>query len=201
MEITKIFKVESSHRVPGATTTRCRGLHGHSYTFEISLDGSPLNNACMVLDFSVLKDAIKPFIDSFDHTCMVCDYDDEQYVKFIKSSCDRWISAPFNWSCEMMALMAFRFCEYIIEHTEFSNGENPKITKVTIWETATGKCTVTEPDVRKYFTDLWIPAIGFSDTVVNDWPKILQDMFFNSEPKTYKTKYVKKFLKMPCIND
>lgn len=201
MKITKIYSVESSHRVPGATTTRCRGLHGHSYKIEISLSGSPLNNACMVLDFSVLKDAIKPFIDSFDHCELLCDTDDEEYVKFMKNHCQRWISAPFNWSCEMMSLMIFRFCQHIIQHTEFTNGENPEVTEVTVWETATGRCTATADDVTRYFTDMWMIGIGFSDDVVKDWPQCLKDMVFNPDgAKTYKTKHIKEHLKFPGIN-
>lgn len=201
MEITKIYRVESSHRVPGATTTRCRGLHGHSYQIEVSLSGSPINNACMVLDFAVLQDAIKPLVDSFDHTHLMCLGDEEKYIKFMQEDCVRWIIAPFNWSCEMMALMIFRFCEKILEYTEFSNGETPKVESVTVWETATGRCRVTESDVRKYFNDLWLTMIGFSDGVVKDWSPQLKAMFpAHGAPKAYQTKYVKDFMNMPGIN-
>lgn len=203
MEITKIYTAESSHRVPGATTTRCAGLHGHSYKFEISLKGSPINNACMVLDFSVLKDAIKPFIDSFDHTHMFCEYDEEEYVTFMQKNCNRWISAPFNWSCEMMALLIFRVCKEIVDHTEFSNGEHCEVSSVTVWETATGRCTVREEDVRRFLQEQWVSKIEFSDGVIQDWPPILKDILLTptGEKKKYKTRRVDSFMWMPGINE
>ena len=49
----------------------------------------------------------------------------------------------------MMALMIFRFCQEILNYTEFSNGETPKVSSVTVWETATGRCTVDEEDIKK----------------------------------------------------
>lgn len=203
MEITKIYTAESSHRVPGATTTRCAGLHGHSYKFEITLEGTPLNNACMVLDFSVLKDAIKPFVDSFDHTHMFCKYDEEEYVEFMQKSCNRWISAPFNWSCEMMALLICRVCQEILNHTEFSNGEYCEVSSVTVWETATGRCKVTANDVRIFFQEIWMDKIEYSDGVIQDWPQILQEILLNPADSRmkYKTRRVDSFMLMPGINE
>ena len=65
MLITKIFKVESSHRVVNCTSERCKySLHGHSAVIEITLDCSKPDNGGMGYDFGLMKGSIKDFVDS-----------------------------------------------------------------------------------------------------------------------------------------
>lgn len=194
MKITKIFKGECSHRVRNCTTDRCQQLHGHSYSFEISFEGDPINQAQMVMDFSVLKEFVKPFVDSFDHVHLVCSNDDKEYVDFVKNNCKRYISAPFNWSCEMMALMIFAYIDKITNRTNFSNGEEPYITNVKVWETATGNCEVNNLDVMDFWNKDWFDKIEFSEGVINDWPEELKDCLFNAGDLV--TKKVEKFIEV-----
>ena len=115
MIIVKKFTTETSHRVLSCTSKKCNSLHGHSYTIEVALEGSPHNQANMVLDFSALKETIKPFIESFDHCQLFTSYDNKDYINFMKETCNRWIEAPFNLSCEMMALMIFKYCQILLD--------------------------------------------------------------------------------------
>ena len=183
MIIIKKFTTETSHRVLSCTSKKCNSLHGHSYTIEVALEGSPYNQANMVLDFSALKETIKPFVESFDHCQIFTSYDDKEYIDFMKKTCNRWIEAPFNLSCEMMALMIFKYCQYLLNKTNFSNNENPKIHSITVHETATGRCTVFEEDVKKYFKDEWMSKVIFSEDVKNDWPDHLKNMMENPNYK------------------
>lgn len=198
MKITKTFTAELGHKIFSNIHTPCKNIHGHSYKIELTLEGSPVNQANMVLDFAGMKDCIKPFIESFDHCMLFCQYDNPDYINFIKNNCHRWISVPFNCSCEMMALMIFRFCQEILNYTEFSNGETPKVSSVTVWETATGRCTVDEEDIKKYYNDLWMIQTSFSDSIVKEWPKELKNIFIG-EPKSYKTKKVPCEVKLPGV--
>lgn len=180
MIITKKFTTETSHRVLSCTSKKCNSLHGHSYTIEVSLEGSPLNQANMVLDFSAMKETIKPFIESFDHCQIFTLFDDPDYVSFMKKTCNRWIEAPFNLSCEMMSLMIFKYCEVILNRTNFTNDEEPKVYSITVHETATGRCTVFKDDVEKYFKNEWINQINFSHDVVSEWPEQLKNIIFDN---------------------
>lgn len=198
MRITKIFKGECSHRVRNCTTDRCQGLHGHSYVFELTFDGDPCNQANMVMDFSVLKEFVKPFIDSFDHTHMFCTGEPEDYKSFIKNSGGRWISAPFNWSCEMMALMIFAYVQKMIDHTNFSNGEDPMLVKVKVWETETGCCEVDSLDVYDFWDKDWFRKIEFSEGIKKDWPEELTNHIHNNMNMT--TKKVDKFIEVESYN-
>lgn len=198
MRITKIFKVECSHRVRNCTTDRCQGLHGHSYKIELTFEGDPCNQANMVMDFSVLKEFIKPFIDSFDHTHMFCTGEPKEYTDFMRNTCNRWISAPFNWSCEMMALMIFAYVQRMIDHTNFSNEEDPMLVAVKVWETETGNCLVDALDVNDFWKIGWFDKIVFSEGITKDWPEELSNHIYNYGNMT--TKKVDKFIEVESFN-
>ena len=183
MIITKKFTTETSHRVLSCTSKKCNSLHGHSYTIEVSLKGSPINQANMVLDFSAMKETIKPFIESFDHCQIFTSYDNQEYIKFMKTTCDRWIEAPFNMSCEMMALMIFKYCQLILNKTNFTNGETPEVYSITVHETATGRCTVFKEDVENYFKDDWMKLVDFSNNIILEWPNQLKNIIFDDRYK------------------
>lgn len=193
MIITKIYKAEAAHRVPGATTTRCTGVHGHSYKFEVSLKGSPINNACMVVDFSVLNTCVKSFVDSFDHSMMICTADEREYVEYTTKNFNRWIIAPFNWSCEMMSLMLFHYIKKILNNTNFTNGENPDIFSVKVWETATGSATCTLDDYNEYWNEHWEDHIIMSKGVTDDWTEELRTVLKGGKVDTV---FVEKYMKM-----
>lgn len=171
MNITKIFTTETSHRARNAVSTKCSNIHGHTYKIELTLSGSPINPSGMVLDFSYLKQFIKPYIDMFDHCHLFSTLEDQQYQDFIKTTTDRWISAPFNWSCEIMSLLIFKACDKIIRGLVFLDGEAPKLEKVTIWETATGRCECNELDVVTYFDQYFkLDNITYSNELLEDLP-------------------------------
>lgn len=150
MEITKIFTIETAHRARNAVSTKCSNIHGHTYQIELTIEGSPLNASGMVLDFTYLKQYIKPYIDAFDHCYLMAEQEDPTYRDFITKTTDRWILAPFNWSCENMAMLIFKVCDKILRSLFFKDGEKPTLVSVTVWETRTGKCTCNAKDVENY---------------------------------------------------
>src|SRR4051812_44967851 len=107
MKIKKLFKAEMAHQVPGAYTTRCHHLHGHSYRFELSLKSDTPNEAQMVADFKGVKDAgIEDFFDSFDHAVMLWEKDPlSKLAREINPV--RHVIVPFIPTAEMMAKAFF----------------------------------------------------------------------------------------------
>ena len=64
MLITKIFNVESSHRVVNCSSNRCKySIHGHSAVIEVTLEGVSPDNGGMVYDFGLMKQYIRMIID------------------------------------------------------------------------------------------------------------------------------------------
>jgi 6-pyruvoyltetrahydropterin/6-carboxytetrahydropterin synthase len=66
--LTKRFGFEAAHFLPFvAEGHRCRRLHGHSFRVEISVSGEVSRDTGWFLDYGVMADAVKPWIDLLDH--------------------------------------------------------------------------------------------------------------------------------------
>jgi len=102
MIIRKSFKAEVAHRVSYAYTTRCQGVHGHSYVFEIFLEGQTQDQAQMLMDFKRLKDKFNSFMDAFDHTLLVWD-EDKPLVEMAPALNERYMILPYNPTAEQMS--------------------------------------------------------------------------------------------------
>jgi 6-pyruvoyltetrahydropterin/6-carboxytetrahydropterin synthase len=97
---------------------KCENPHGHNYKVRVTLHGSELDHAGLLLDFKELKKVMKPVIDRLDH----------QMINDI---------APFttlNPSAENLA-------KYFYDETgsalvKFTKGR-VSVKEVTIWETDT----------------------------------------------------------------
>ena len=106
MIIRKLFKAEVAHRVRYAYTTRCQGLHGHSYLFEVFLEGQTQDNAQMLMDFKLVKEKLNAFLDAFDHALIVWD-EDQELVEMAPRLNSRYIILPYNPTAEQMARHIF----------------------------------------------------------------------------------------------
>jgi len=68
--VCKIFRFDSAHFLPNYEG-KCRNLHGHSWTLEISVSGGVNPDTGMVIDFVVLKDIVNRLVvDKLDHTLL-----------------------------------------------------------------------------------------------------------------------------------
>jgi len=132
MLIRKLFKAETAHRVLGAYTEKCRGIHGHSYRFEIFLGGEELDSSHMVMDFKLLKEKLNKFLDAFDHSLIVYDQD-EYLLSVVENLNERYMIVPYNPTAEQFAV-------HIYDHAK-SLGLDIK--KVIVHETDTG-CAIYE---------------------------------------------------------
>lgn len=46
---------------------KCANVHGHNYRVQITVEGEVLDHLGMVIEFEVIKQAVKEWIDKFDH--------------------------------------------------------------------------------------------------------------------------------------
>ena len=140
MIIRKLFKFESAHIVRGCSTERCKySIHGHSYKAEILISSDTLDNGQMVMDFGLLKGAVKDVVDSFDHTIAIWDKDEPGYIEFAKKYSRRWASLPVSPSAEQFSRVIFVAIDAVLKEFSYQNGEsNIKLHSVIIHETDTG---------------------------------------------------------------
>ena len=139
MIIRKLFKTEGpAHIVRNCSTNRCsRSIHGHSYVWEVLLEGTSLDNGGMIVDFGLMKDEIKHFFDLMDHCHMQWERDID--TKQFELYSERYIRTPFSPSAENLAIFAFQVVSMILAKTQFANGESlVTVNSVICHETTTG---------------------------------------------------------------
>ena len=65
-QITKIIHTETGHRLTNYKGL-CAHLHGHSYKWEVTVEGDNLDNG-MVMDFKDLKKILNVTVNKLDHS-------------------------------------------------------------------------------------------------------------------------------------
>ena len=177
MIIRKRFRVESSHVVRNCTSERCsHSHHGHSAVIDVFFEGRHLDNAQMLMDFGLMKGAIKDWIDSMDHCALICTKDDPEYVDFFKKFNDRYILIPFNPSAEMLSIFIMHYINRILDNTQFNNGEDRvRCVNVEYNETVTGMARCDASDETINWDSKWESEIVFSEGVKRDWSQSLRD--------------------------
>ena len=68
---TKKFRFEMGHKLSGAYTKACLDPHGHTYTLEVTVKSTLLDNYGMVMDFKRLKEIVQPLVNKFDHKFLI----------------------------------------------------------------------------------------------------------------------------------
>lgn len=173
MIIRKLFKFENAHVVRNCSTRRCAlSLHGHSYRVELLLTAQRLDNAGMIVDFGLLKGAIKELIDSWDHAACFWDRDDPEYIAFIKRHSERWVSMPVNPSAEQFSRVFFVLVDAVLAATEFGNGEQGvALDSVIVHETDTGYAQCWREDACDPVMGgaIALDRIVFSDAIREEW--------------------------------
>lgn len=190
MIIRKLFRFENAHVVRNCSTRRCAlSLHGHSYRVELLLTAARLDNAGMILDFGLLKGAIKELIDSWDHAACFWDRDDPEYVAFIQRHSERWVSMPVNPSAEQFSRVFFVLVDAVLAATEFGNGEQGvSLDSVIVHETETGYAQCWRDDA--FGPDMGGPIaldqIVFSDRIREEWsdPRLWAEVVTAVQNKT-----------------
>ena len=141
--ICKTIELESGHML-SKHKDNCKYPHGHSRQVELILESDELDSNDMVCDFSVLKIALKGFLDSFDHA-MCINTKDPMYKTFKKSYGNRVIG--FNDTdptTEVIAKMIFdkvqdSLNQYAKKKDQpYSLAKGVKLVRVRVWETSTG---------------------------------------------------------------
>ncbi len=184
MIIRKLFKFENAHIVRGCSTERCKySIHGHSYKAEILLSSDTLDNGQMVMDFGLLKGAVRDVVDSFDHAIAIWDKDDAEYIAYAKKYSHRWALLPVSPSAEQFSRLIFVAVDAVLREFTFANGEaNVELHSVIVHETESGYAQCFREDAySKKMGEIDPKSVFFSDDVKKDWSasQILAKIFKN----------------------
>lgn len=71
MIIYKSFTFDSAHFLPNVPPQhKCRNIHGHTYHLTVYFEGEVTTPEGWILDFALIKNAVKPIVDQLDHTIL-----------------------------------------------------------------------------------------------------------------------------------
>lgn len=127
MPITEVFKeisLSGAHRLRDYKGP-CENLHGHNWRVRVYVGATQLSPQGMVIDFKVLKDAMKEVTGPYDHA----------YLNEVP---------PFdviNPTAENICLHVFREVDRRIRD------ERVRVTRAMVWETEGSCAVVTDPAV------------------------------------------------------
>jgi 6-pyruvoyltetrahydropterin/6-carboxytetrahydropterin synthase len=71
VQVSKDYLVFASAHFITFRGHQCETLHGHNYRVGVAVEGSLDNEAFFVLDFSVLKQIARRFVDEIDHKVLL----------------------------------------------------------------------------------------------------------------------------------
>lgn len=70
-ECAKVFEFCAAHYNPQAGPEHhCSRLHGHSWAVRFVFQGMSLDHRAWLFDFGLIRDELKPIVDSLDHRCL-----------------------------------------------------------------------------------------------------------------------------------
>jgi len=68
IELVREYRFEAAHRLPRLPAThKCFRLHGHSFRFELALEGEVDPETGFLIDFADIDEVARPFVDQLDH--------------------------------------------------------------------------------------------------------------------------------------
>ena len=115
---------------------KCENLHGHNYIAQIFVTGQQTDSIGRVVDFSVIKNLFKTWIDKqWDHAMLLWEEDTVSIDALRTIQPNRIHVMPYNPTAENMA-------RYLLESIapellEQIPQYNVHVSKVAIWETDT----------------------------------------------------------------
>jgi 6-pyruvoyltetrahydropterin/6-carboxytetrahydropterin synthase len=131
IEAVRIIKFDAGHRVVNHES-KCASLHGHEYKAHIYAQADALDALGRVIDFSVIKDKVGTWIDTFwDHTMIIFKEDpDRALIQRCGSYKPAFIS-DWNPTAENMAMYLLKeICPNVL------HGTGVKVSKIRLYETS-----------------------------------------------------------------
>jgi len=127
--IRKKFKFEMAHQLDMAYSKACsEQIHGHSYICEMFFKGGELDESGMIIDFGEVKDKIKNYINSWDHSLVMPNTMPKQYIKCLKKYNKNLKIVNYNPTAENMARDIYGYVKSFF----------PQCCKIRLHETDTG---------------------------------------------------------------
>lgn len=129
LNIMRRFTFCAGHRLVGHEG-KCQNLHGHNYAIEIYVTGNKQDEIGRILDFKLLKQRVKGWLDkNWDHSFILWEQDQNGLDAIRSSQPHRIYELSSNPTAENMAIHFLEsICPDILE------GTGATAYKVRLWE-------------------------------------------------------------------
>ena len=105
IRLTKTFTFEMAHALFNYDG-KCKNIHGHSYTLEVTVIGQPLEDGGhasdgLVIDFGDLKKIVNTeVVDLFDHSLVMKKDYTENLLRLLDENFERMLYVDYQPTCE-----------------------------------------------------------------------------------------------------
>jgi len=114
---TRRLAFDSGHRVM-RHESKCKNLHGHRYTADVTCAAKALDDLGRVVDFSVIKTLVGGFVDEYwDHGLLV-NHDDLALIELAAKEGWRLYVMPNNPTAENLAEALFNHATKLLAATD-----------------------------------------------------------------------------------
>lgn len=143
LTIMRRIKFCAGHRLVGHEG-KCANLHGHNYVAEFYVTGEKQDQVGRVIDFKLLKDRCKGWIDDhWDHAFLLWKEDTEALQAIRQTRPHRIFELPYNPTAENMARYLLEVvCPDLLQQT------GAQAEKVVIWESDESCAEVSRHDEK-----------------------------------------------------
>ncbi len=106
--LTKDFTFEAAQTLPNAPEGhKCRGMHGHSFKIEVSVEGNVDPDIGWIYDHAEISDAMKPLLKILDHS----------YLNDIEGLENPTIEKMAEWFWNKLQSQCPGLCEIVVHET------------------------------------------------------------------------------------
>jgi 6-pyruvoyltetrahydropterin/6-carboxytetrahydropterin synthase len=112
---------------------KCQHLHGHNGLVEVDVIGSRLDELGMVVDFGLVRDLIKGWIDAnLDHRMLLCQ--DDPIVPILEDMGEPMFVMESNPTAEAISKLIY----------QEANKQGLNVSEVRLWESNSSHATYSE---------------------------------------------------------
>ncbi len=142
MEITRLLPFDYGHRVLGHGG-KCRFLHGHRGTAEITVSAPALDSLGMVIDFGLVKEKLGRWIDdNWDHNVILSPLDPLlPLLQGPDNGREPYVLPEGNPTAENLAFHLFRKANELLPPPL-------QVVHVRVWETPSCNATITAEECQ-----------------------------------------------------
>lgn len=131
-ELERVFVIDSGHRLMHHDG-KCHNLHGHTYKIEVKLDGEQLGAGEMLIDFAIIKNVFKTWLDEHLDHGMILNSADTEVIELCQKNGWKHFTMHGEPTAENLSDLLFLTFMRLLDDTV--QQDLCRVASVRVWET------------------------------------------------------------------